>query len=265
VEVGISTPNDWTDDEGDAAVYEWTDHDDDPATDPIWLIKTPASSPDDDKNDEYTFGTHLKVALDLSPITVEVGAVTNIHPTTVIGFGTTIAADLAPATVTLSADVNVPQGDNAADATYEADLDVSVAIGDGVTVLVGATYSTDQNVDAVIDVDAEVDALTVGLLGIFADLAETNNSGAELNYIVELDASYTTDTVKPYLTVGYGTISAPDDDTDVRTIEGGDPKTNLTIGCEAYLIENVTFKGEWSADPVDDVKGNITLSAKIEY
>lgn len=249
IEIGVSTPNDWTqDDTGTAAStgdYGWYDNDSNEQTQPAWLpIQTAAVPATDDINDEYTFGAHLKITMDLSPLKVEVGAVADINPNTVIGVGGKVTADVAPATIAVAVDSKIPQGDGADDPSTEVALDVSLALGEGMTLALGASYSTIDNIDAFVDFDAAIDAISIGILGIFADAVEVNDSGAELHYIVEVDASYTTDTVKPYLTIGYGTLSDANDD-GIRTLEAGDATTKLKVGCEAYLIENVTLKGEW--------------------
>jgi len=256
IELGVSTPNDWTnDDDSVAEEYGWVDNDSNDTTEPVWAVSTAAVADADDANDEYTFGTHLKVTLDLSPITVEVAAVTDINPNSNVGIGAKVSADIAPLTLAVAADINTDAGD------YEVNLDASIALAEGISLALGGSYSSISNIDAFVDFDAAIDAISVGLVGIFADV-DTD----DLAYIVELETSYTTDMVKPYVTVGYGTISGPDgDNDDLRTIEGGDADTNLTVGVEAYLIENVTFKGEWSADPVGDTNGTITLGATIEY
>lgn len=250
IEVGISSPEDWADDDPTDPEYGWIEDEDAPAVAPTWGVET--ESDDDIANEDLTFGAHVKVTLDLEPLTVELVYVADLNPNTGMAGGAKISADLAPLTVSLAADAR-------SNGNYEAVLDLGVDLGEGIDLAVGASYSSKDNLDVDLDLDVAIDALSIGLYGLANDLDVTDG----LNYIVELDASYTTDTMKPYLTVGYGDMSDADDD-DQRSLET-DVTLKLEVGVELLMIENVVLKAQYAADPLGDSNGAITFSSKIEY
>jgi hypothetical protein len=267
IEIGVSTPNDWTqDDAGDPATYYgWNDDDEDATTAPVWEVVADPVDAVDDLNDDYTFGAHLKATIDMTPLTVVLAGVTTINSTgdETYGAGIKVSADMAPLTIAVASDLILSNDP----IDYEIVLDLGVNLGEGIDLAIGGSYSSIDNLDIDVDLDVAIDAIG---LGLYALLLEVDNADL-MRYIIEFDASYTTDTVKPYVTVGYGSISGQDSDNDnERTLEAVDTNAiNAKVGCEAYLIENVTLKGEWSADPLGtatgEKKGNITFSAKISY
>jgi hypothetical protein len=251
IEVGISSPDDWADDDNSSAASYSIVLNTDNLDHVYGVLNSAAVADTDDGNDELTFGAHVKVTVDLAPLTVELAYVTDLNPNNAMGLGAKISADVAPLTVSVAGDVDLKTSD------FEAVLDLSVALGEDMTLAVGGSYSSIDNIDVDVDFDAAMGDISVGLYALATDL------DTDLRYIVEFDASMTTDTMKPYLTVGYGDISDADDDGQ-RSLE--DTQTlKLNVGCEFYTIENVTLKADYAADPLGDSSGVITLSSKISY
>jgi len=219
-------------------------------------IEVGISSPqtwEENANSANTYGAHVKATIDMAPITLTIAGVTDINPTEVYGMGVEIAADLATLTLNLASDIVLSNDP----IDYEVVLELGVNLGEEINLAVSGSYSSIDNIDFDADLDVSIDAIGLGIYALVTDV-DTD----DLRYVVEFDASYTTDTLKPYLAISYGSISAVDDDN--RTLQAED-SLGVTVGVESYAIENVTLKGEWSADPLADTNGNLIFSATIAY
>jgi len=242
------------------SIGEWADED----------IEAP---PFDDFNDDHAYGVNLKATVDIAPIKIEGGFETSFNnpndngtDTDGMGAGAKVTANIAPLTVYAGLDATI----DGSTTVLEYGFGASMAIA-GITVTADGSYNED--VDG-LDVRAKVDAgglvsglglaLTVELFNIIGEiLPEDTDADMELAIIV--DASYNTGTLKPYASVRYATFAVSDN--SYTYVAEGDEILKLTIGVEMYVIPNVTFtlqyeSGDLTEDdspPADDMDMGIIL------
>jgi hypothetical protein len=198
-------------------------------------------------------GLGLNLGVDLAPITVDVAFAANLAYAAdeEIGFAVKVGADLAPVTVTAAFD-GVLNDEGTTDFTYEAGLDVDVDL-DPLTVGVMA-YFTEDNLDTQVSVGFANDMLSAdAFFGLYDILAATDliwKTGVDVTVTpasgIEFNAGW-----------AYASTEVMSAYADVAFTE---------------LVDNVTFKLGWEdADDLlgNDVeetdKGQIYVSAGIAY
>jgi len=211
---------------------------------------------------DNNYGVNLKATVDVAPIKVEGGFEMGLnHSDTTMGAGAKLSATLTPLTV--YAGIDVLLGEPApATTVMEYGFGASIAIA-GITVTADGSYN--ENVDG-FDVRAKIDAggLVAGLgLALTVELfnmtgAVGADTDAAMEYAVIVDASFATATMKPYANVRYSTYLW-NNDTDTYTYNlTGDEVLALKLGCEFYVIPNVTFTLEYASS---DLSANTSGAA----
>jgi hypothetical protein len=274
IELGLFSENDWADDADTADEYDWVDDDGDATTPPVWDVVTAGVA--DDLNDDHAYGASVKVTLDMSPITVAVGAILGVgHTSKDIGIGGKVDIAADPITAYVAADVQLDSDD--ADAPHmEFSGGVSVAIAEGLSVAVDGSYcdaavdNTDVKValtanDVVPNLELGVTFELYNLLGGIDAASGDTDDDAE--YAVDVSLSYTAGSLKPYAGVRYGTFTIDDD--EIYTYVAADEEPlKLNLGVELSMIENVTLKLDYNSDDLTSStssNGVIKVITTISY
>ena len=249
IEIGVFSENDWTNDGADDPVWDWDDDDDNDETAPVWVLTNADDTVDsDDSNAANNYGAHVKIALDVAPAMIELAVVMGLYADAPMGVGVKATVDIDPINLYVVSDIAVDGGVT----TMEFGGGLSASLADMVSLAVDATYGADlaDNLDMTVSLSKgsailpEM-ALSLALVLNNLDVADS------MFWSAEVSASYTTPTLKPYMTFA---------------VEDGDPMPmELNIGVEMYLITNVTFVLDWATGDLGNENGIITFATKISY
>lgn len=245
IELGVFSENDWKQDSEASTTWDWTDADENEETEPVWAATTEGGDPD--VNTDNAYGVSLKATVAAGPATIEVAAVMGLtYADAPIGLG--VKADIAagPASICVKSDIQVDDS-----TVFEAGVDVSMALVEGLSASLNATYGDSMGDDLDMKVGITEDGAGGVVPGLGAGLAVTlNNLMATLGWKVEVNVDYALATMKPY----------------AKYTVDQDTAMTLKVGAELYVIENVTFDVNYeSTDLGGDDNGVILIVTKIAY
>jgi len=225
-------------------------------------------------NTEHAYGGSVKVTVAVDPLTIEAGVVMGVNYVSAdpVGLGGKVSGTISIATIYVATDVELVEG---SDAAMEIGGGVSLALADGFTLAVDASYANtadDTDIKVVLTEDGAggfVAGLGISLTFELYNMLETAvvddaDDAAEWALSVSLD--YTTDTMKPYATIRYGTFTVADD--AYTYVADTQEPFGLNAGVELYLISDVTFTIDYNSDDLtSDAASNgiLKLITKIAY